>query len=66
MPMTLEARLVKARAVKDRNAQRRRFQRYLAEMRQAGLVVEVQTTGYGEPIVHPDFTVEAVRRALGH
>jgi hypothetical protein len=66
MPLTLEARLAKARAVKDRNAQRRRFQRYIAEMREAGLVVEVQTTGFHEAITHPDYTVEAVRRALGH
>lgn len=62
--LTLEERVRKATDARKAHARRRRFQHYLAEMRGAGLVVEVQTTRFNEPIVHPDYTVEAVERAV--
>lgn len=52
----------RASRVRSENARRRRFQRYVREMRAAGLVVEVQTTDFDQPIVHPDYTVEATGR----
>lgn len=41
MPMSVEDRVRKAGAARSDNARRRRFQRYLREMREHGLTVTV-------------------------
>lgn len=41
MPLTMEERVRKASAARVENARRRRFQRYLREMREAGLTLVV-------------------------
>jgi hypothetical protein len=65
MAMTTAERSRRANAAKSAKAKRRRWMKALQEMRDDGLVVEVQTTEFYGPIVHPDYTAEAVRKALG-
>jgi GIY-YIG catalytic domain len=50
-----------ASAAWSKNAQRLRFQKYVHEIRDSGFAVDVQTADLEE---HPDYTVEAVRKAL--
>jgi hypothetical protein len=45
MAMSVEDRVRKASRAHSRNAQTRRFQRYVAEMRDAGLAVTVRDEG---------------------
>lgn len=56
MPMSVEERVAKASAAHARNAQRRRFQRYVREMRAAGHMVVIKTEdGNGRMVVDPDY-----------
>lgn len=67
MPLTTEERSLRASRARVKNARRRRFQRYLQEMRDAGLVVEVSIDDYSDvpKVAHPDYTEQAVWKALG-
>ena len=62
MELTRKEIARRASRVRSANARRRRFQKYLREMRAAGLVVEVQTTDFNGPIVHPDYTADVTGR----
>lgn len=61
MVMTVEQRTKKATAARKRHAQTRRFRRYLAEMRAAGLEIDVYEAGAVQR--HPDYTVGDAERA---
>jgi hypothetical protein len=59
MPLSTEERSLRASYARSRNARRRRFQRYLKEMRDYGLDVVVWTAAdaNGQQKLHPDYVV---------
>lgn len=67
MQMSTLERSRRASGQRSANAQRRRFQRYVQAMRDAGLVVEISIDDYSDvpKVLHPDFTEAAVWKALG-
>lgn len=67
MPLTTIERSRRANAAKSAKARKRRWMIALQEMRDAGLDVVVWTENrQGGKSPHPDFTVGAVEKALGH
>lgn len=67
MPLTTEERSLRASRARVKNARRRRFQRYLQEMRDQGLVVHVRAEredgSFGTPEEYePAATFAAVYR----
>jgi hypothetical protein len=59
MALTRQEIALRASRVRSANARRRRFQRYVREMRQAGLIVVVRegVDGSAETRLHPDYAL---------